>query len=65
MLFLIVIIKYDPNINIMKKSLDAFLQIKYVITAICDTPVFINTLWSPSPYLLRVTLENSHSNMCC
>jgi len=33
--------------KIVKKSRDLFLQIKYVITGICDTPVL------DLPYLLR------------
>jgi hypothetical protein len=48
--------------KIVKKSPDLFLQIKHIITGICDTPVSNNTLWSPSTlYLLRVDKQKSHS----
>jgi hypothetical protein len=38
--------------NIVKKSRDLFLQIKYIKTDICDTPVSDNTLWLPLPSTL-------------
>ena len=50
--------------NIVKKSPDLFLQIKYVITGICFTLVSDNTHWSPSTlYLFRVDLQKNHSNV--
>ena len=40
--------------NIVKKTPDLFLQIKYVITGICVIPVSDNTFWSSS----TLSLEN-------
>ena len=45
--------------NIVKKSRDLFLQIKYVITGICDTPV-LNL-----PYLLRYYIHKNLSFNTC
>ena len=51
--------------NIVKKSPSLFLQIKYVTTGICVTPVSDNTLWSPSsPIYFKSRPTEELFNMC-